>query len=148
MGSSRHLEDLAQQVSACQSGAFSFGHAGHSACSSSLPRLRFFCVAPIQKSVKISVSQDWCNATRPMTNLTQLSTNFNACSTHKSDVIDAAHYRLRLLSYPQLRRIACEFHEGVLTLRGVVGSYLSETNGRPDRERCNCCRGRCRSVGS
>jgi osmotically-inducible protein OsmY len=59
-----------------------------------------------------------------MTNLTQLPTNSNARSTHKSDVIGAAHYRLRLLSYPQLRRIACEFHEGVLTLRGVVGSYF------------------------
>ncbi len=26
-------------------------------------------------------------------------------------------------SYPELWRITCEFHEGVLTLRGVVGSY-------------------------
>ncbi len=42
----------------------------------------------------------------------------------QAQIRDAAHQRLRRLSYPQLRRIMCEFHEGVLTLRGVVGSYF------------------------
>jgi osmotically-inducible protein OsmY len=32
--------------------------------------------------------------------------------------------RLRRSLYPQLRRVQCEFHDGVLTLRGVVNSYF------------------------
>lgn len=31
--------------------------------------------------------------------------------------------RLAALHYPQLRRVTCDFHEGVLTLRGVVDSF-------------------------
>ncbi len=59
-----------------------------------------------------------------MTALTNQSSNRKSDSDIRSHVSDAAHHRLRLVSYPQLRRIVCEFHEGVLTLRGVVNSYF------------------------
>jgi osmotically-inducible protein OsmY len=39
-------------------------------------------------------------------------------------ILENAGRRLRHSSYPQLWRITCEFFEGVLTLRGVVGSYF------------------------
>jgi len=34
-----------------------------------------------------------------------------------------AESRLRGSSYPELRRVRCDFHEGVLTLRGRVSSF-------------------------
>jgi hypothetical protein len=47
-----------------------------------------------------------------------------AGSPNRSMILEKAHDRLKQSSYPQLRRIACEFHEGVLILRGIVGSYF------------------------
>lgn len=34
-----------------------------------------------------------------------------------------AEVRFRGSSYPELRRVRCDFHEGVLTLRGRVSSF-------------------------
>jgi osmotically-inducible protein OsmY len=34
-----------------------------------------------------------------------------------------AESRFRGSSYPELRRVRCDFHEGVLTLRGSVSSF-------------------------
>jgi osmotically-inducible protein OsmY len=34
-----------------------------------------------------------------------------------------AEFRLRSSSYPQLRAVRCDFHEGILTLRGKVSSF-------------------------
>jgi hypothetical protein len=34
-----------------------------------------------------------------------------------------AESRLHESSYPELRRVRCDFHEGVLTLRGKVSSF-------------------------
>lgn len=39
-------------------------------------------------------------------------------------VLAGASQRLRHSSNPQLWEIECDYHEGVLTLRGVVGSAL------------------------
>jgi osmotically-inducible protein OsmY len=40
------------------------------------------------------------------------------------DVVERrAAARLRRSPYPEVHRVACEFHEGVLTLRGRVPSY-------------------------
>lgn len=47
-----------------------------------------------------------------------------AVSPDQKVILEKAHDRLKQSSYPQLRRIACEFHEGVLILRGIVGSYF------------------------
>jgi osmotically-inducible protein OsmY len=45
-------------------------------------------------------------------------------TTVQQSVLDAAKQRLGALWYPELRQIACEYHEGVLTLRGIVSSYF------------------------
>jgi osmotically-inducible protein OsmY len=45
-------------------------------------------------------------------------------TTVQHTVVDAVKQRLGALWYPELRQIACEYHEGVLTLRGVVSSYF------------------------
>jgi osmotically-inducible protein OsmY len=42
----------------------------------------------------------------------------------RNRILSEADSRLRRLSYPQLWKIICEFHEGVLTLRGAVNSYF------------------------
>ena len=34
-----------------------------------------------------------------------------------------AQSRLQTSGYPQLRKVSCEFHEGVLTLRGQVSTF-------------------------
>jgi osmotically-inducible protein OsmY len=39
-------------------------------------------------------------------------------------ILQTARQRLRHSSYPQLWKLTCDFHEGLLTLRGVVGSYF------------------------
>ena len=44
-------------------------------------------------------------------------------SKEKEMVEAEARSRLRTSGYHQLRRIACEFHEGVLTLRGHVPTF-------------------------
>jgi osmotically-inducible protein OsmY len=41
----------------------------------------------------------------------------------RSTVVRIAQGRLRSSSYHAIREITCEFHEGVLTLRGRVPSY-------------------------
>jgi osmotically-inducible protein OsmY len=46
------------------------------------------------------------------------------CAIAHEVILENAGRRLRHSSYPQLWRITCEFFEGVLTLRGVVGSYF------------------------
>lgn len=46
------------------------------------------------------------------------------CALVRERVLQEVDSRLRHSSYPQLWRIRCEYHEGVLTLRGVVGSYF------------------------
>ncbi len=38
-------------------------------------------------------------------------------------VRELAMRRLEAKHYPQLRRIHCDYHEGVMTLRGVVSSF-------------------------
>jgi osmotically-inducible protein OsmY len=38
-------------------------------------------------------------------------------------VVLAAEARLRKSAYVELRRVACEYHEGALTLHGRVSSY-------------------------
>lgn len=38
-------------------------------------------------------------------------------------ICELAVRRLEARQYPQLRRIHCDYHEGVMTLRGVVGSF-------------------------
>jgi len=43
--------------------------------------------------------------------------------TKKEYVESMARDRLRHAPYHELRRVVCEFHEGVLTLRGFVSSY-------------------------
>ena len=40
-----------------------------------------------------------------------------------TSLVDMAHSRLRLASYPDLRRVSCRFQDGVLTLYGQVPSY-------------------------
>jgi osmotically-inducible protein OsmY len=44
-------------------------------------------------------------------------------SKEKPSVQTEAQLRLRKSGYRQLRRVSCEFHEGVLTLRGQVSSF-------------------------
>jgi len=44
-------------------------------------------------------------------------------SKEKQIIEAAAQSRLRTSGYHQLRLISCEFHEGVLTLRGHVSSF-------------------------
>ncbi len=38
-------------------------------------------------------------------------------------ICELAVRRLEDKQYPQLRRIHCDYHEGVMTLRGVVSSF-------------------------
>jgi len=48
-----------------------------------------------------------------------------AHSSHRGTlppVLQAAA-RLRQSPYPEVRRVSCDFHDGVLTLRGRVSSY-------------------------
>lgn len=40
-----------------------------------------------------------------------------------SDLLELAESRLRTSPYPAVRRLACDFRDGVLTLRGRVPSY-------------------------
>jgi osmotically-inducible protein OsmY len=44
-------------------------------------------------------------------------------ATVSSAAVDAARRRLEALSFPQLRKIVCEYYEGVLTLRGKLNSF-------------------------
>ena len=44
-------------------------------------------------------------------------------STEKQIVETEAHSRLRTSDYRQLHLVSCEFHEGVLTLRGRVSTF-------------------------
>ncbi|MGO9110321.1 MAG: BON domain-containing protein [Thermoguttaceae bacterium] len=44
-------------------------------------------------------------------------------SKEKAAVEAEARSRLRTSGYHQLKRISCEFHEGVLTLRGLVPTF-------------------------
>ena len=46
------------------------------------------------------------------------------CAMAHEVILENAGRRLRHSSYPQLWKITCEFYEGVLTLRGIVGSYF------------------------
>jgi osmotically-inducible protein OsmY len=43
---------------------------------------------------------------------------------HDGSILDGASCRLRRSGYHQLRRITFDFHEGVLTLRGIVSSFF------------------------
>ena len=47
-----------------------------------------------------------------------------SCASTGAAIVENAAHRLRHSSYPQLRKITCEFHEGVLTLRGIVSSFF------------------------
>ena len=46
------------------------------------------------------------------------------CELAGDAVLVTAGQQLQRSSYPQLWKIACEFHEGVLTLRGIVSSFF------------------------
>ena len=46
-------------------------------------------------------------------------------STGRLDPARLAESRLRASSYAELRTVRCDFHEGVLTLRGRVPSFYS-----------------------
>jgi osmotically-inducible protein OsmY len=46
------------------------------------------------------------------------------CESTGDAILENAGRQLRHSSYPQLRKITCEFHEGVLTLRGIVSSFF------------------------
>ena len=43
--------------------------------------------------------------------------------TTDTEVVETAEKRFRASSYVALRSIKCEFHEGVIVLRGRVASY-------------------------
>ncbi len=46
-------------------------------------------------------------------------------SLHEKHVMERlAAARLRKAAYPEVRRLVCEFHEGMLCLRGRVPSYF------------------------
>jgi osmotically-inducible protein OsmY len=49
--------------------------------------------------------------------------NTDITTTHRESVASVAEARLRNSSYATLRNIACEWRQGVLTLRGCVSSY-------------------------
>lgn len=55
-------------------------------------------------------------------NLAGASNDLSAAG--RDQILNEADSRLRHSSYPQLWRIVCEFHEGVLTLRGIVDSFF------------------------
>lgn len=45
-------------------------------------------------------------------------------SPSEKEVVEASvRSKLQRCSYPQVQSVLCEFHEGVLTLRGRVSSY-------------------------
>ena len=44
-------------------------------------------------------------------------------SGEKAAIEAEAQSRLQMSGYPQLRNASCEFHEGVLTLRGQVSTF-------------------------
>ena len=44
-------------------------------------------------------------------------------SGEKAAIEAEAESRLQTSGYPQLRKVSCEFHEGVLTLRGQVSTF-------------------------
>jgi BON domain len=46
-------------------------------------------------------------------------------SSSRLDPARLAESRLRASSYPELRSVRCDFHEGVLTLRGRVSSFYT-----------------------
>jgi hypothetical protein len=46
-----------------------------------------------------------------------------AIPSGRSEPASLAEFRLRSSSFPQLRAVRCDFHEGVLTLRGKVSSF-------------------------
>jgi len=50
-------------------------------------------------------------------------TEHHDTSSARPQIEEAARQRLRQSRYPELRAVSCEFHEGVLTLRGRVPSY-------------------------
>jgi osmotically-inducible protein OsmY len=43
----------------------------------------------------------------------------------RTDAARLTEMRLRGSSYPELRSVRCDFHEGVLTLRGTVSSFYT-----------------------
>jgi hypothetical protein len=43
--------------------------------------------------------------------------------THQREIEASARARLQDARYAKLRHVSCEFHEGILTLRGRVSSY-------------------------
>ncbi len=51
------------------------------------------------------------------------SANTTMISSWADVVATAAESRLLKSSYVELRRVSCEFHEGVITLRGRVPRY-------------------------
>ena len=44
-------------------------------------------------------------------------------SGEKAAIEAEVRSRLETSGYPQLRKVSCEFHEGVLTLRGQVSTF-------------------------
>jgi hypothetical protein len=51
-------------------------------------------------------------------------TNDDAVSRQRKAIESQAHAELRNSAYAPVRRVSCEYHEGVLTLRGRVPSYF------------------------
>jgi osmotically-inducible protein OsmY len=59
----------------------------------------------------------------PMTTITAIDP-IAAATAKRVEVISNAKARLQEKHFTQLKKIECHFHEGALTLRGMVSSYF------------------------
>jgi BON domain len=83
---------------------------------------------PVSKQFTASANHDLrpkVMNVQPASGATKHATACDAsCASTGTTILENAAHRLRHSSYPQLRKITCEFHEGVLTLRGIVSSFF------------------------